>query len=302
MSSPVLPPAIDVPESFRAMPRWWQDTRGRAWLDELPALVARQCASWSLTVDGPVLHGSNALVVPVRRDDEVCVLRLSPPGDRVDREAAALRWWDGRGTVRLLDADEERRTLLLERLDVTRTLHDAPLDEAMSVVAQLVSTLAVPAPVGAPTTAELAAEQQHAMGRDWLALGAPTSRDQLAVAQRLAGERAAAPVEDVCVDGDLHCRQVLAGQRAPWLVVDPVLLRGDREYDLARVLWERLDEFGSDAAVRAAFDRFVRETDVPEDRARSWVVLRSMSYLLWGLARGLTLDPPKCRRLLDLFA
>ncbi len=55
---------IEVPATFRAMPRWW--TRGTRWLDALPRLVAGQCDSWGLALDGPVRHGSNALVVPVR--------------------------------------------------------------------------------------------------------------------------------------------------------------------------------------------------------------------------------------------
>jgi streptomycin 6-kinase len=37
-------------------------------------------------------------------------------------------------------------------------------------------------------------------------------------------------------------------------------------------------------------------------RARLWVLVRAMSYLLWGLERGLTEDPPRCRRLLEIFA
>jgi len=40
--------------------------------------------------------------------------------------------------------------------------------------------------------------------------------------------------------------------------------------------------------------------DVLADRARDWVLVRSMSYLLRGLEQGLTIDPPRCRRLLDL--
>ena len=95
---------------------------------------------------------------------------------------------------------------------------------------------------------------------------------------------------------------MLAAARAPWLVVDPVLLRGDREYDLGRVLWSRLDEVPSDAEVRELFDLFVGIAGVPADRAREWVVVRSMSYLLWGLRHGLTEDPPRCRRLLEIFA
>ena len=105
----------------------------------------------------------------------------------------------------------------------------------------------------------------------------------------------------LAVDGDLHCRQVLASDRARWLVVDPLLLRGDPEYDFARVLWERLDELPDAAEVTDAFNTFVRAAQVPAERARVWIVLRSMSHLLWGIPRGLTWDPPKCQRLLNLF-
>lgn len=94
---------------------------------------------------------------------------------------------------------------------------------------------------------------------------------------------------------------MLAAGRAPWPVVDPVLLRGDPEYDFARVLWSRLDELPQDSDIPDAFNLFVRVAGVPHERARSWLVVRSMSYLLWGIPRGLTWDPPKCRRLLDLF-
>lgn len=103
------------------------------------------------------------------------------------------------------------------------------------------------------------------------------------------------------MNGDLHFEQVLAATRAPWLVVDPVLLRGDPEYDLGRILWSRSDEVHDDAGLRALFDLFVEHAAVPRERARAWVVIRCTSYLLWGLAHGLTEDPPRCRRLLDLF-
>lgn len=196
---------ITVPASFREMPRWWHDEAGRAWLDRLPALVAGHSALWNLTSDGPPHHGSNALVVPVRRRARAAVLRLAPPGDDVATEATALHHWAGLGVVELPE-----------------------------------------------------------------------------------------------VDGDLHHGQVLAGGRRDWTVVDPVLLRGDPECDLGRVLWTRLDELPDDADVLAALDAFVAACEVPTHRARDWVLVRSMSYLLWGLEQGLTIDPPRCRRLLDL--
>ncbi|MGC5168817.1 aminoglycoside phosphotransferase family protein [Luteimicrobium sp. DT211] len=293
--------ALIVPASFRAMPRWWRDDDGRDWLDGLPALVDAQCETWGLAVDGEPWHGSNALVVPVRRGDERLALRLAPPGDDVADEVRALHLWDGRGTVRLVDADIPARATLLERLDGSRTLADEPLAVALPVLGGLMRTLSVPVPDDVTSTADVAAGLRDSLEEGWRAVGQPTPRRQLDHALACAEERAAAPTGSRAVNGDLHFGQVLAADRTPWLVVDPVLLRGDREHDLGRVLWSRLDELPDAAAVRRAFRTVVDAADVPVERAESWVVLRSMSYLLWGLERGLTIDPPRCRRLLDVF-
>jgi streptomycin 6-kinase len=293
---------IVVPRSFREMPRWWADAAGRAWLRTLPQHVDDRCRRWGLSVDGEVLHGSNALVVPVRRGENPLVLRLAPPGDDVLAEAEALRMWDGRGTVRLYDVDVDDRAMLLERLDGARSLAGEPLERAIRVLAGLTTALAVPVPAGVRGTDEVAAEHAAAFERDWSARGEPFPRAQLHAAVSAAHARSEHPPAPFAANGDLHFEQVLAGTREPWLVVDPVLLRGDPEYDLGRILWSRLDETADDAHVRSLFDLFVESADVPPERARAWVLIRSASYLLWGLDRGLTEDPPRCRRLLDIFS
>lgn len=283
------------------MPRWWHDQPGREWLDQLPVLVTERCGRWDLRIEGEPLHGSNALVVPVPSEQGAAMLRLSPPGDDVAVEAAALRWWAGRGTVRLYDVDVDSRAMLLERLSRSRSLQSVPLTEAVPIIATLISTMAVPAREDTTSTAAIAVDHVATAEEHWLGLSGPTPRTQLDTAIELADRLAGTQPPDVAVNGDLHCEQVLAAERAPWLVVDPVLLRGDPEYDFGRVLWSRLDELHTDAEVIALFDVFVETAGVPSDRARSWVVIRAMSYLLWGLPRGLTWDPPKCRRLLDIF-
>lgn len=292
---------IEVPQSFRDMPRWWHDEAGRDWLDRLPALVSENCRQWGLTVDGPVLHGSNALVVLVHQGSLPASLRLAPPGDDLAAETAALIHWDGRGVVRLLDVDLAKGASLLERLDHTRSLLTEPLLGAVATLGSLTRTLATPAPADVPSTRGLAAEGAESFGRQWQELGRPTPQRLLKAAVAAATALAAAESEPSSVNGDLHFEQVLAGSRYPWTVVDPVLLQGDPEYDIGRALWTRLDELPGDRDVHSAFGAFVDAASVPAERARSWVVVRSMSYLLWGLQRGLTWDPPKCRRLLELF-
>jgi hypothetical protein len=78
-------------------------------------------------------------------------------------------------------------------------------------------------------------------------------------------------------------------------------MRGEVAYDLARVLWTRVDEMPDAAAIVEHFDIVVREARLARDRARDWVVFRSVDYWLWGLGVGLTEDPQRCHRLADTF-
>ncbi len=291
---------IIVPASFRSMPRWWSD--GTAWLDALPMLVDAQCERWSLSPDGAPRHGSNALVLPVRRGGEQLALRLTPPGPEVATTIAALDFWSGRGTVELLAADVDHGALLLERLDADRSLASLPPAQALPILGQTIRRLAVPAPAEVRSTGDEAAEEAAGWRSRWSDLARPVPAGMLESAIAAAASVAVPETPDLAVDADLHCEQVLSGVREPWLVVDPILLRGDVGYDLARILWSRLDELGDDADIRRWLGVLVEAAELDRERARLWVVTRAASYLFWGLERGLTEDPPRCRRLLDIFA
>ena len=292
---------VQVPQSFRDMPRWWSDVAGRQWLDRLPRLVADQCRTWGLQLDGPVRHGSNALVVPVRRGAEELVLRMSPPGDDVGQEASALQFWNGQGTVKLIQVDLGASAMLLERLNPARSLAAEPLDQAVPVIARFMRRLARPAPPHVSSTDEIAATNAVSFPIDWQRLGRPTTEQVLRAAVAGARRLSERATGGLAVNGDLHYDQVLAATREPWLVVDPVLMRGDIEYDLGRILWSRLDEMATDAEVLHRFDQVVTVAGLDADCAREWVIVRSMDYLHWGLDHDLTFDPERCKRLLTLF-
>ena len=107
----------DVPPSLRKARAAAGES---AWLDALPELVSEMACAWSLATcrscDG---FGMNALVVEATTaDGTAVVLKLAPPSDaeKLALEATVLRLADGHGCVRLLDADIDRRALLLERL------------------------------------------------------------------------------------------------------------------------------------------------------------------------------------------
>src|SRR3954470_8077195 len=116
-----------------------------AYVERLPRLFREVTEEWGLDVDGDPTHGYVSLVVPVRRDGEPAVLKLSAPDVESRHEGLALQRLAGDGAVRLLSADPHRRALLLERLHAT-DLDSLAVLEACEVVAGLYPRLHVPAP------------------------------------------------------------------------------------------------------------------------------------------------------------
>lgn len=280
------------------MPRWWHE--GADWLEALPGTAEAVCERWRLNPEGAAMHGSNAIVLPVRRDGVPLALRMTMPDKRKADEVRALRFWNGRGTVRLFEADAGMGASLLERLDGQRSLAQLPLEDAVPVIAKLMRRLAVPAPPDVTSTASIVQGQIDTMPAEWERLGRPFNRSVLDDALS-----AAIPLREtssnLAVNGDLHFEQVLAGERESWLAVDPVLLRGDIEYDLARILWSRLDEMARNEDIRHWFNVIITAAGLERDRARAWVIFRAVDYWLWGLDYGLTEDPKRCERLVGVF-
>src|SRR5674476_841664 len=134
-----------VPGSFSALMTGREPQpylSGDSWLARIPRLVQESLAQWDLTLDGDPMHGAVALVLPVRRrDDSAAVLKLTWPHPDARHEHLALQHWGGRGAVRLLAANPASWSMLLERLDSGRDLHDVPIDEACTVIGTLLQQL-----------------------------------------------------------------------------------------------------------------------------------------------------------------
>lgn len=287
---------VEVPRSFAEFGVWQQHgDEGRRWLAALPELVAEWCTQWTLRVDGAVRHGYNGIAVPVVRDGEPLMLKVNWPDGSVAAQAEALRFWDGRGTVRLIESAPD--VLLLERLDNTRVLRDLPLRQAIPVAGAILRRLAVPAPDGFGTTGAVATELRRSLRQRWYTVGRPFPQRILDTAVGYAGEL----VRDrhrLMVDTDLGYDHVLAGRREPWLVIDPRPLAGVLEYQVAQLLWVRFDEIDGTAGVRWCRDALVDAAGLDPTTAHAWAVVRAVDYWLWGLAAGFTEDPVRCRHLI----
>ncbi|QKV70186.1 hydroxyurea phosphotransferase [Streptomyces harbinensis] len=288
---------IEVPAGLAATYAAYHGAPGAAWIAALPRLAATLLERWDLRPDGPAAHGVCALVLPVVRttDGTPAALKLQMVDEETAGESLALATWAGRGAVRLLAHDPASGSMLLERL-APRSLEDVPDDlAALEVLSGLLARLAtVPAPPGLRTLAGIGARM---LERTPALAAYRDPADRALYADCAAALREVLPEPGgSLLHWDLHYANVLAGEREPWLAIDPKPLAGDPCFDLFPALRNRFTEITAAPdprrALRRRFDLMTATAALDRDRAVAWTLARILQDALWAAESGTTTAPP----------
>jgi streptomycin 6-kinase len=274
---------LDLPREFI------QHNDDPAWLGALPDLLARLAARWSLMLDHPFPGIAINYVAPATRADGTAgVLKVSRYVDDTRTEIAALRLWDGRGAVRLLEADPDHGALLIERVAPGTMLVDVAKsdDDAATVIAAgVLRQLWRPAPdyYGLDSLEDWCAAYDR--NREALARGAGGFPAGLfAEADSLRRDLLASTEVPTVLHGDLHHFNVLRARRAPWLAIDPKGLRGDRCFDVCQF-------FRNPGAVpprvnARRLDLFCAELGLDRVRTKAWCLVHAVLDACWDFEDG----------------
>ncbi|MGW2277408.1 aminoglycoside phosphotransferase family protein [Streptomyces sp. NPDC001770] len=281
----------------RALDEQYGKAVADAWLGSLGALVEAELSAGgrALTVDRVAAPGGRtSMVLLVRRADGTpAALKIAPPGAAPDAERAALAHWNGWGSVRLLepaDAVAPGGGMLLERLHPEVSLRSLPEAKALLEAAGTVRRLWVEPPQGHAfeTVAErtgrrIAAMREFAAGDPELA---PLVEAALAVREELVAD----PTEALLLHGNFRQSKVLSGERVPWLTVGPEPLVGERAYDLARLVRDRVEDLiaspGGPATARRRVRKLADSLEVGQERLHGWTLFRAVESGTRALAEG----------------
>jgi streptomycin 6-kinase len=293
--------AFPVPRYLAETARRDRDVRG--WLAELPGLVADLAGRWSLEVGEPFQPGGQCswtapVTGPAGTDLVLKVEFRFPSGEQRD-EAAGLRLWDGHGAARLYAAceTESAQALLIERcLPGTPLGRALPEPEQDQVVAGLLRQLWAQPPASYPfrPLTQMCAAWADEFERDYAAAGAANRIDPGLARAGIALFRALpeTAADRVLLCTDLHGDNILAAQRAPWLVIDPKPYVGDPAYDLLQHMLNCEDRLAADPAGLA--NRMAGLAGADAGRVRQWLFARSVqesvgSPLMRAVAKRLAL-------------
>jgi streptomycin 6-kinase len=277
-----------VPESLA----WWAgEPGGREWLERLPDLAAACAERWRLELGAPIPGGNVALVLAAMREDgSPAVVKISFPEEESEHEPDALAHWDGRGAVRVLERDGDRRAMLLERVSPGTPLWQVADDEAAtSIAAEVLRRLhGVPVRPGHPfaSLADAAARWSETIPADWRATGKAFPARLVDVAVDACRTLVPDPVGEVLLHQDLHGGNVLRFGPDEWLAIDPKPLVGDPAFDVASLLRDRRWLLGGvdDAhRVRRRLDVLAEVTGLDRERMRLWGIVHALA---WGVSGG----------------
>lgn len=261
---------------------------GARWLPDIPRLLAEIERSWDLHVGEPYDLSWNYVAPATRADGVACVVKLAVPGTSgLDREAAALAGFAGRGAVALLDRDDSRGALLLERAEPGCELADFGPErdgEATTILCSVMRRLwrRPPAEHGLPNLAGYGSafeNYDHRYGS-----GGPLPRHLVARAADLLVQLSATASHTMLLHGDLHHHNILQAAREPWLAIDPHGLVGDRGFDVGAMLYNPVTH-DADLLRRLLPSRVEQLADLtalPLERVLGWGFVMAVLSEVWS--------------------
>ncbi len=267
-------------------------TGGAEWLTRLPDLLAECKRRWSLTVRPSHFTLSYNYVAPATlADGTEIVLKVGVPNRELRTEIEALRLYNGRSAVRLLDADPDNGILLLECLtpgEMLTTITDD--DEATRIAVQVMQNLWRPLPADHhfPSVADWAdglAELRQEFGGGT----GPFDKRLVETAESLFTDLLASMSEPMLLHGDLHHYNILSAGDG-WLMIDPKGVAGEPAYEVGALLRNPIATIFAEpelAHITARrLDILAELLALDRERLRQWSLAQAVLSAWWGYEDG----------------
>jgi streptomycin 6-kinase len=314
---------VKLPAEFISNIRGAFHERGDAFLEALPKSIVEASAQWNLTNVQSVPTLSYNYVAFAERGDEKVVLKMGVPNRELRSEVEALRLFNGNGACQLLEYDEERSWMLLERLTpgvMLVTLKDD--EEATRVAAEVMKQIWRPLDdVTLSKVQDPNNNDQEFFGReerslrmtedskfiplsDWFdelkrvrpMLHGGTGPIKESIFQRVEDWIEAAFAEDhhpVLMHGDLHHYNILSSERG-WLIIDPKGVMGPAGYELGPLLmnpWSELLEMTNPQQVtKRRIDILHEHLGFERERILEWGLAHAVLSSWWSIGDNIKDD------------
>ena len=280
---------MNLPQDFISTIQTTFGDEGRAFLDALPGLVTEASRRWGLSEVRAVSNLSYHFVARAKRGAEEVVLKIGVPHRELTSEMAALRFFKGRGAVRLLEADERRGMFLMERLrpgEMLSTLKDD--DRATHIAAEVMLRLWRPAPMD-DTFIRLSDWFKGLEGLRPAFNGGtgPFPRRVIEEVEELLPRLFAESATPMLIHGDLHHFNVLSSERG-WIAIDPKGVIGHPEYEVGPLLINPMPDLLNGSRPKVRLERRIailsERLGLSPQSMRDWGLCHAVLSAWWDMS------------------
>jgi streptomycin 6-kinase len=265
---------------------------GKDWLDALPSILDEVSQKWTLRLL-PAFEGMayNYVAPAIRNDDMSVVIKVGVPNSELYSEIDALRIFEGRGAVNLLEAEPELGAMLLERLDPGQPIVHLDDEQATGEAVRVIRLLHGRAPESDcfPSVFDWAKGLKRLRATFEGGTG-PFPTLHVEKAEAISSELLNSMDRPVLLHGDLHHWNILSARRSSWLAIDPKGVVGEPAYetgawirnpfpDLLR--WQNARE-----VIVRRLDQFANELALDRDRIQSWSFYQAVLAAWWSYEEG----------------
>ncbi len=265
---------------------------GAEWFDRLPDLIRSFAKEWQLTVLAPFPNLSYNFVTPVQRaDGSPAVLKLNFPDHDAVCEIEAMRRFPRDAAVEVLEADEERGAMLLERVTPGQSLRGMPEEQAVAATCAVIRKLHRPLvdPHPFPTVANWG-EVYGRIRKQFGGTSGPFPQALFDEGEETYLALVASSGPTILLHGDLHHDNILTATREPFLAFDPHGVAGEAEYECGSFLRNWLPDLlelpDPAGATNRRLDQFDGELGFDRERLRGWGMSQAVMSTLWSLESG----------------
>jgi streptomycin 6-kinase len=317
---------MELPVAFLSTIRNTFGQDGERFLATLPESISEACARWNLTNVRPVPTLSYNFVAfakspsPIggptgvlregaRSEGSEVVLKMGVPNREFKSEMAALRLFNGEGACRLIEYDEEKYWMVLERLKpgvILATLEDD--EEATQIAAEVMQKIWRPLESASVAVAlwrhwlaengkQVSGLQSFIRLSDWFD-GLKRLRTRFNGGTGPLNERLVDRVErsvkdffaenhkPVLLHGDFHHFNILSSMRG-WLIIDPKGVIGPACYEVGPLLinpWgDLLGKKDYRRMTRRRIEVLHERLGFERERIREWGLAHAVLSAWWGI-------------------
>ena len=283
---------------------------GIAFLKALPDLIAEASARWGLTDVEPVSNLSYNFVAFAKQPSRFgrgqgegnVVLKIGVPSAELMSEMEAMRLFDGDSACRLIDSDEERGFLLLERLIpgvMLSTLEDD--EQATHIAAEVMQEIWRDLDAGSllPNIRQQAVGFQNKFIKlsDWFdglkrlrerfnGGTGPFDKNLVERVERSVSDFFIENHKPVLMHGDFHHFNILSSERG-WLVIDAKGVIGPAGYEVGPFLinpWgDMLNGIEQKRMTMRRFDILHEHLGFERERIREWGLAHAVLSAWWDI-------------------